>query len=97
MLPTICVYGFSTADDPVEDFRQHASRVLGYDVQGQGHLVRDVAPKKMMVCLTFRLPEAVAREQRSEPVHESRAAITEEGGCNESKEELQPAKRSKLS
>ena len=95
MLPTIHVYGFSSAEDPVQDVACRAAlslrcsvKELGTDVvstsslgivglSGEkennlladsiyknnfvvGHHVRDVAPKKMMICLSFLLPFSVA-------------------------------------
>ena len=61
-IPIVNVYGFSDAADAVDDMRLQASRYLGYELAPHivsGHLVRDVSPKKMMVCLSFRVPEEV--------------------------------------
>ena len=94
-LPTIHVYAFSTADDPVHDVAARSAESLQcplsslgtgivstadlgiHGVSGPkemklvidalyeqhlvvGHIVRDVSPKKMMVCLSFVLPICVA-------------------------------------
>jgi hypothetical protein len=53
-LPTVHVYAFSASEDPKEDIRQRVTLMLGGDASGSGidmqlHLVRDVAPKKLMV------------------------------------------------
>jgi hypothetical protein len=52
-LPTVHVYAFSASEDPKEDIRQRVTRMLGGDASAamemQLHLVRDVAPKKLMV------------------------------------------------
>ena len=74
-LPRIHVYAFSTAmDDPIGDIVQRSAGVLqcdpallGYtkgscsDRSGRcvGHVVRDVSPRKVMVCLSFILPKEV--------------------------------------
>lgn len=67
-IPVINVYGFSDAPDPVDDMRLQASRYLGFELPPssvQGHLVRDVSPKKMMVCMTFRVPVEVLQAEPS--------------------------------
>jgi len=68
-LPNVHVYAFSTADEPVADVAARSAAVLRCDVDllrpGPnlpfiGHVVRDVAPKKVMICLSFELPLSVA-------------------------------------
>lgn len=58
-LPTVHVYAFSASEDPKEDIRQRVSKMLagegGGELHMQLHLVRDVAPKKMMVSALFTL------------------------------------------
>lgn len=74
-MPRIHVYCFSThPTDPVADAVERAAQVMRTTpaaVRGdgavpscccccEGHIVRDVAPKKVMVCLSFRLPRVVS-------------------------------------
>ena len=100
LLPTIHVYGFSSAEDPVQEMACRAAASLQCSVEELGtkvvsttalgivglsgvkennlvadsiynskfvvgHHVRDVAPKKVMICLSFVLPSSVAA---AEPV-----------------------------
>jgi tRNA (guanine37-N1)-methyltransferase len=67
-LPRIHVYCFSSdPEDPVKDAVQRVAQVLHCssksieESQGyQGHIVRDVAPKKVMICISFQLPREVS-------------------------------------
>jgi len=65
-LPLIHVYAFSTADDPIDDIRRRCAISMRVDESilpmstCSGHIVRDVAPKKLMICLSFTLPQQVA-------------------------------------
>ncbi|KAI9025677.1 guanine(37)-N1-methyltransferase [Hyaloraphidium curvatum] len=69
-LPVIHVHCFSKADDPESDVLDQISSVLGYRVGKDSpwlimvHRVRDVAPNKEMMCVSFRLPMEVALDQR---------------------------------
>jgi tRNA (guanine37-N1)-methyltransferase len=59
--PFVHVYCFSKAEDPTTEALERASAILGYTFKnGEGgvsvHRVRDVAPKKEMLCLSFPLP-----------------------------------------
>ena len=76
IMPRVHVYGFSSEDDGVLDMAERACAIMGCSVSAlgerdmttnvaspgkwSGHLVRDVAPKKLMICLSFYLPEEVA-------------------------------------
>jgi len=68
LMPIIHVYAFSThVESPVSDVAQRAAtylqcpaNLLSEGLAFSGHIVRDVAPKKVMVCLTFTLPHEVA-------------------------------------
>lgn len=71
-MPRIHVYAFSKdMDDPISDVVHRVAGVLQCDVSDlnyadpsntetiQGHIVRDVSPRKVMVCLSFVLPSKV--------------------------------------
>ncbi|CAH0492369.1 unnamed protein product [Peronospora farinosa] len=62
-LPYIYCYCFSNADDVQKDVKERAEKIMGGKLDLERttfHLVRDVAPKKVMVCISFQLPEAIA-------------------------------------
>jgi len=65
-VPRIHVYAFATADDVIDDVRQRCAKIMRIKEEElpssavKGHIVRDVAPKKLMVCLSFDLPDIVA-------------------------------------
>lgn len=62
ILPMVHCYCFSKAEDPIEDVKRQAEDVLGVQLGSDCsvYYVRDVAPKKAMMCLSFRLPVAMA-------------------------------------
>ncbi|RHY14626.1 hypothetical protein DYB25_002187 [Aphanomyces astaci] len=61
-LPTVHTYCFTTnMDSPDKDVQQRAEAVLGAPLtEFRVHHVRDVAPKKLMMCISFKLPAASA-------------------------------------
>ncbi|KAG1709977.1 hypothetical protein DVH05_016986 [Phytophthora capsici] len=62
-LPYIHCYCFSNADDVQQDVKERAEKIMGGKLDPERtsfHLVRDVAPKKVMVCISFQLPESIA-------------------------------------
>uniref|UniRef100_A0A8C9B6X2 tRNA (guanine(37)-N1)-methyltransferase n=1 Tax=Prolemur simus TaxID=1328070 RepID=A0A8C9B6X2_PROSS len=61
LLPIVHCYSFSKDADPAEDVRQRAGAVLGISLEACSsvHLVRNVAPNKEMLCITFQIPAAI--------------------------------------
>ncbi|KAJ7345286.1 hypothetical protein JRQ81_001236 [Phrynocephalus forsythii] len=61
LLPTVHCYCFSKHDDPTQDARERVEACLGTSLEGHCStvLVRNVAPHKEMVCVSFRLPASV--------------------------------------
>lgn len=62
VLPMIHCYCFSKSQSPGDDAKQQVEKNLGISLKSEYsvHCVRDVAPKKAMVCVSFKLPESVA-------------------------------------
>ncbi|KGL73919.1 tRNA (guanine(37)-N1)-methyltransferase, partial [Tinamus guttatus] len=60
-LPTVHCYAFSKHHDPAEDVRQRAEASLGASLRGRCsvHPVRNVAPNKEMMCISFQIPADV--------------------------------------
>uniref|UniRef100_A0A8D0H005 tRNA (guanine(37)-N1)-methyltransferase n=1 Tax=Sphenodon punctatus TaxID=8508 RepID=A0A8D0H005_SPHPU len=60
-LPTVHCYGFSKEDNPTQDIQERAEAFLGSSLKGRCsvHLVRNVAPNKEMMCISFQLPPNV--------------------------------------
>lgn len=60
-LPKVHCYGFSKDDDPKKDVVARASANLGFELEGccSVHMVRNVAPNKEMMCVSFTLPREV--------------------------------------
>ena len=72
-LPQLHCYCFSSATDPRADAVARAEAALGCALPGaEATLVRDVAPGKMMLCLSFELPGEVAWATGGD-VHEAEA------------------------
>ncbi|OXB72216.1 UNVERIFIED_CONTAM: hypothetical protein H355_002864 [Colinus virginianus] len=65
VLPTVHCYGFSKHEDPARDIQERAEAALGASLQGHcsAYLVRNVAPNKEMLCLTFQIPADVLYER----------------------------------
>ena len=61
LLPIVHCYSFSKDANPAEDVQQRAGAALGISLEASSsvHLVRNVAPNKEMLCITFRIPAAV--------------------------------------
>ncbi|GAB5572917.1 E3 ubiquitin-protein ligase RNF139 isoform X4 [Prionailurus iriomotensis] len=61
LLPIVHCYSFSKDPNPAKDVQQRAGAVLGISLEACSsvHLVRNVAPNKEMLCITFRIPAAV--------------------------------------
>ncbi|PNW71749.1 hypothetical protein CHLRE_16g672041v5 [Chlamydomonas reinhardtii] len=67
-LPTVHCYTFKRANETEADIVAKAEGYLGGPMEAGAcvvHTVRDVAPNKLMLCLSFRVPKAVAFNSRS--------------------------------
>ncbi|KAF3701201.1 tRNA (guanine(37)-N1)-methyltransferase [Channa argus] len=73
-LPIVHCYSFSKDDNPDVDIVQRASCSLGFPLEKQCsvHFVRNVAPNKDMMCVSFTLPKEVLfnRDELTEPSEE---------------------------
>ncbi|KAL4854364.1 tRNA (guanine(37)-N1)-methyltransferase [Chlorella vulgaris] len=61
-LPLVHVYAFAKGEQELAGVRARIEASLGgkLDEEPKQHVVRDVAPGKIMLCLTFRVPASVA-------------------------------------
>ncbi|XP_072284399.1 tRNA (guanine(37)-N(1))-methyltransferase [Pyxicephalus adspersus] len=60
ILPTVHCYGFSKDENPEKDIKDMAEKYLGTVLESCSvHLVRNVAPNKEMMCISFKLPAKV--------------------------------------
>lgn len=57
-LPTVHCYGFSKHENPAKDIQERAEASLGTSLDGRcsTYLVRNVAPNKEMLCISFQIP-----------------------------------------
>lgn len=69
LLPTVHCYCFSKHEDPVQDARERVESYLGTSLKGLCSvvLVRNVAPRTEMMCVSFRLPSSVLYKPLSCP------------------------------
>ena len=70
-LPNVYCYCFSNSEDPCRDARERVETVLGRALEEGKHsvwMVRNVAPRKEMLCVTFTLTEDVLFDTSSEDV-----------------------------
>lgn len=94
-LPTINVYTFSRGDEDEAGVRQHVEDALGGPLHAvpRIHFVREVAPNKRMLCVSFKLPVAVAAGTAvAEP-----AVTADQNGEADAVPEQPPAKKARTS
>ena len=84
-LPVVHCYCFSKAEDPVLDAMEQVSSRLGVErlERCQVYSVRNVAPKKMMMCVSFGLPRALVFAERVESASSGKRDQREEGELEE--------------
>nr|XP_034960158.1 tRNA (guanine(37)-N1)-methyltransferase isoform X1 [Zootoca vivipara] len=68
-LPTVHCYCFSKHDNPAQDVQERVEACLGISLEGlcSVELVRNVAPNKEMMCISFSLPARVLYKPLSSP------------------------------
>ncbi|XP_076605513.1 tRNA (guanine(37)-N(1))-methyltransferase [Chaetodon auriga] len=84
-LPTVHCYGFSKDDNPETDVVKRASHSLGFPLENRCsvHFVRNVAPNKDMMCVTFRVPEEVLFSSDHEQSESSAEPAPKRQKCEE--------------
>ncbi|XP_007947274.2 tRNA (guanine(37)-N1)-methyltransferase [Orycteropus afer afer] len=67
LLPIVHCYSFSKDANPAQDVRQQAGAVLGVSLEACSsvHVVRNVAPNKEMLCITFQIPATVLYKNKT--------------------------------
>lgn len=77
--------------------RQRVEDALGAPLEGEPkiHFVREVAPNKRMLCISFRLPEAVALASSSGEAAGGAAAAAQNGAAHSDLSDP-PAKRLRI-
>uniref|UniRef100_A0A8C5MZA9 tRNA (guanine(37)-N1)-methyltransferase n=1 Tax=Leptobrachium leishanense TaxID=445787 RepID=A0A8C5MZA9_9ANUR len=67
IMPTVHCYSFSKDDDPKRDVKEKAESFLGMSIRDYSvHLVRNVAPNKEMMCISFQLPATVLFQSQAD-------------------------------
>ncbi|KAM8916358.1 tRNA (guanine(37)-N(1))-methyltransferase [Spinachia spinachia] len=89
ILPTVHCYGFSKDDNPEADVAARASHSLGFPLEGRCsvHFVRNVAPNKDMMCVTFTLPKEVLFSSDPEQTEPSAEPAPKRQKCEEATED----------
>uniref|UniRef100_A0AAQ4Q3N6 tRNA (guanine(37)-N1)-methyltransferase n=1 Tax=Gasterosteus aculeatus aculeatus TaxID=481459 RepID=A0AAQ4Q3N6_GASAC len=89
ILPTVHCYGFSKADNPEADVAERASQSLGFPLEDRCsvHFVRNVAPNKDMMCVTFTLPKEVIFSSDPEQTEPSPEPAPKRQKCAEATED----------
>ncbi|XP_059209797.1 tRNA (guanine(37)-N1)-methyltransferase isoform X2 [Centropristis striata] len=84
-LPTVHCYGFSKDDNPETDMVARASRSLGFPLKDRCsvHFVRNVAPNKDMMCVSFTLPKEVLFSNDQEQTESSEEPAPKRQKCEE--------------
>ncbi|CAH2328723.1 tRNA (guanine(37)-N1)-methyltransferase [Pelobates cultripes] len=86
VLPTVHCYSFSKDDNPKRDVKEKAESILGAQLDDCSvHLVRNVAPNKDMMCISFQVPAKVLYKTRADTADEPTAkrSRTEEESATE--------------
>jgi len=82
-LPRVHCYCFSKSDDPAADVIAQAEHILGCSIPGaEARIVRDVAPQKLMMCVTFVVPDCIAWQESS-----SSGSVESEADCKRQRTE----------
>ncbi|XP_061699014.1 tRNA (guanine(37)-N1)-methyltransferase isoform X2 [Syngnathoides biaculeatus] len=87
-LPTVHCYGFSKDDNPERDMMERASLTLGFPLEDRCsvHFVRNVAPNKDMMCVSFTLPKDVLFGQHEEQTESSEEPTPKRQKCKTAEE-----------